>query len=296
MAFACGHGAIPPAVDAAAECAAGGNHACGEIAQVVETDEEGLLQLRPGEHEQAGLVGRLRTLSQENNETSGNNSSAADSAAVNKTAEAMNTTINSAADAVNGALSGVVDWLKGSFSKPDESTDALKESKALKEASEKLANASEALMKTTVVFDCNAGFENWESGWSDAKKKFCCDKVQKGCEEKKEEKEESEGAKITPFGREDVGTELQKHAAKTQDIMVDAMESAVVAELKRAVFRSLTRLRAAQIKEFDTIARLETQAIDEYNDQHHYIAENPLEHLSSGEQKVSDDKKTSFHK
>ena len=39
-----------------------------------------------------------------------------------------------------------------------------------------------------------------------------------------------------------------------------------VAEIKRAVFRALTRLRAATIKEFDTIARLETQAIDAYND------------------------------
>ena len=35
-----------------------------------------------------------------------------------------------------------------------------------------------------------------------------------------------------------------------------------VAGIKRAVFRALTRLRAATIKEFDTIARLETQAID----------------------------------
>merc|ERR1712039_781124 len=31
--------------------------------------------------------------------------------------------------------------------------------------------------------------------------------------------------------------------------------------------------------EFDTIARLETQAIDAYNDAHHYRAENPLAHL-----------------
>ena len=44
--------------------------------------------------------------------------------------------------------------------------------------------------------------------------------------------------------------------------LVDAVENAEVAEIKRAVFRALTRLRAATIKEFDTIARLETQAID----------------------------------
>ena len=62
-------------------------------------------------------------------------------------------------------------------------------------------------------------------------------------------------------GKEDTAKELQDHAAKTQDTLVDAVENAEVAEIKRAVFRALTRLRAATIKEFDTIARLETQAI-----------------------------------
>ena len=81
------------------------------------------------------------------------------------------------------------------------------------------------------------------------------------------------GAVIAPFGKEDTATELQKHAARTQDTLVDAVENAEVAEIKRAVFRALTRLRAATIKEFDTIARLETQAIDAYNDAHHYRAE-----------------------
>merc|ERR1719152_194309 len=71
------------------------------------------------------------------------------------------------------------------------------------------------------------------------------------------------GAKIAPFGKEDTAAELQNHAARTQDTLVDAVENAEVAEIKRAVFRALTRLRAASIKEFDTIARLETQAIDE---------------------------------
>merc|ERR1712224_336310 len=64
--------------------------------------------------------------------------------------------------------------------------------------------------------------------------------------------------KIAPFGKEDTANELQDHAAKTQDTLVDAVENAEVAEIKRAVFRALTRLRAATIKEFDTIARLET--------------------------------------
>merc|ERR1719460_2422571 len=64
--------------------------------------------------------------------------------------------------------------------------------------------------------------------------------------------------KIAPFGKEDTAKELQGHAAKTQDTLVDAVENAEVAEIKRSVFRALTRLRAAEIKEFDTIARLET--------------------------------------
>ena len=85
---------------------------------------------------------------------------------------------------------------------------------------------------------------------------------------------------------EDTAKELQDHAAKTQDTLVDAVENAEVAEIKRAVFRALTRLRAATIKEFDTIARLETQAIDAYNDAHHYRAENPLTHLHEGEAPV----------
>lgn len=76
---------------------------------------------------------------------------------------------------------------------------------------------------------------------------------------------------------------------------MDAVENAEVAEIKRAVFRTLTRLRAAEIKEFDTIARLETQAIDEYNDNHHYLAENPIQYLDTSEGKVEEDKYTSFH-
>ena len=58
--------------------------------------------------------------------------------------------------------------------------------------------------------------------------------------------------KIAPFGKEDTAKELQDHASKTQDTLVDAVENAEVAEIKRAVFRALTRLRAATIKEFDT--------------------------------------------
>eukprot|EP00933_Yihiella_yeosuensis_P058847 TRINITY_DN595_c0_g1_i1.p2 TRINITY_DN595_c0_g1~~TRINITY_DN595_c0_g1_i1.p2 ORF type:complete len:206 (-),score=84.06 TRINITY_DN595_c0_g1_i1:167-784(-) len=101
--------------------------------------------------------------------------------------------------------------------------------------------------------------------------------------------------KIAPFGKEDTAKELQEHASRTQDTLVDAVENAEVAEIKRSVFRALTRLRAASIKEFDTIARLETQAIDGYNDAHHYRSENPLAHLHEEEAPVETDKLKSFH-
>merc|ERR1711941_234193 len=101
--------------------------------------------------------------------------------------------------------------------------------------------------------------------------------------------------KIAPFGKEDTAKELQDHAARTQDTLVDAIENAEVAEIKRSVFRALTRLRAAEIKEFDTIARLETQAIDEYNDNHHFRMENQMKYLHSNEPNISQDKYTSFH-
>ena len=44
-----------------------------------------------------------------------------------------------------------------------------------------------------------------------------------------------------------------------------------VTEMKRAVSRALTCIRAATIKEFDMITRLETQAVDAYNDAHQEI-------------------------
>ena len=64
----------------------------------------------------------------------------------------------------------------------------------------------------------------------------------------------------------------KKTATKTQDTLVDA--NAEVAEIVRAVFTALTRLRVATIKEFDTFARL---AIDACNDALHYRNEDPFE-------------------
>jgi len=101
--------------------------------------------------------------------------------------------------------------------------------------------------------------------------------------------------RVEPFGREDSARQLQDHASRTQDTLVDAFENAQLAEVKSTVFRALSRLRTAHIKEYDTIARLETQAIDAYNDKHTYRRENPLTHLSDYEGPVDGDKLTSFH-
>mmetsp|Transcript_147206 Transcript_147206/g.472802 ORF Transcript_147206/g.472802 Transcript_147206/m.472802 type:complete len:1055 (-) Transcript_147206:119-3283(-) len=36
---------------------------------------------------------------------------------------------------------------------------------------------------TTPMFDCSAGYSNWERGWSDAKKSWCCQEDHRGCPE-----------------------------------------------------------------------------------------------------------------
>ena len=59
---------------------------------------------------------------------------------------------------------------------------------------------------------------------------------------------------VASFGKEDTAAELQSHAARNQDTLVNAVENAEVTEINREVFRALTRLRAAEMKEFDTIA------------------------------------------
>ena len=68
---------------------------------------------------------------------------------------------------------------------------------------------------------------------------------------------------VAPFGKKDTAAELQSHAARTQDTLVNAVENAEVTEIKRAVIRALTRLRTTETKEFDAIARLEKHIINE---------------------------------
>ena len=71
---------------------------------------------------------------------------------------------------------------------------------------------------------------------------------------------------VTPFGKEDTAAESQRHAARTADTLVNAVENAEVNEIICEVFRALTRLKAAEMREFDIIARLGTQITNENNE------------------------------
>ena len=68
---------------------------------------------------------------------------------------------------------------------------------------------------------------------------------------------------VAPFGKEDTAAELQTHAARTQKHTGERRGERRSHRIKRAVIRALTRLRATETKEFDTIARLEKQVINE---------------------------------
>jgi len=104
-----------------------------------------------------------------------------------------------------------------------------------------------------------------------------------------------EGATVAPLGKEDTALELQAMSSKAQDGLIDAIETAEVAEIKRAVFRSLARLRAAQLKEFDAIAKLEAQMIDEYNDSHLHRRESTSTYLPGQEDPVQADRTAALH-
>jgi len=92
---------------------------------------------------------------------------------------------------------------------------------------------------------------------------------------------------LEPFGREDTAQELTEASIRESDGMVDQLERAEVAEEKRAVFRSLTRLRGAAITSFDGVARAQTGNVDEYNKVHKWRKTHPLHHLADEESDVA---------
>lgn len=88
----------------------------------------------------------------------------------------------------------------------------------------------------------------------------------------------------TPAPRFDEGVvkeDLQAHSARSEDTLVDSIELAQVSEMKRVVFRALSRLRSAQIHEFDSIAKLQTGAIDDFNDHLNFRAQYGVNHTDA---------------
>jgi len=92
---------------------------------------------------------------------------------------------------------------------------------------------------------------------------------------------------LEPFGREDTAQELTEASIRESDAMVDQLERAEVAEEKRALFRSLTRLRGAAITSFDGVARTQTGELDSFNKAFQWRAKHPLNHLAEQEGDVS---------
>lgn len=274
----------------AAECGTGAGLACADWWREHDSDEEALLQVRPGSPDESGLLSRLRAVGLDDRSKNGSEDVVDTiNSTIQGAVDKANETLSDAMDAVNGAVGWLTDVMNTTRSALE---DKLNETEIRRRKNGAVEDADNASISTEVAKQIDEVVESvnatgidevFESlGSSPCKGEAPCGEAAKG-------------SKIAPFGNEGMAAELEKQAAKTQDALVEAVENAQVAEIKRAIFRSLTRLRAAQIKEFDTIARLETQAIDDYNDKHHYLAENPLEHISTGEQDPSLDKYTSFH-
>eukprot|EP00930_Biecheleria_cincta_P101646 TRINITY_DN93299_c0_g1_i1.p1 TRINITY_DN93299_c0_g1~~TRINITY_DN93299_c0_g1_i1.p1 ORF type:complete len:191 (-),score=48.62 TRINITY_DN93299_c0_g1_i1:26-598(-) len=109
---------------------------------------------------------------------------------------------------------------------------------------------------------------------------------------KPEETEEDDGDVRLPFqnmkqfGDVESAEDLTNSSISETNGMVDQLEKAQIAEEKRAVFRSLTRLRGVAISSFDGIASAHTANIDRYSKTHKWNKEHPLKHLASEESDV----------
>jgi len=93
-------------------------------------------------------------------------------------------------------------------------------------------------------------------------------------------------SELQPFGRRNVGESLTESSISQSNAMVDQLERAEVAEEKRAVFRSLTRLRGVALSSFDGIARSQTGNIEEYAEHHQWRKSHPVKHLAQEESDV----------
>eukprot|EP00927_Polykrikos_kofoidii_P065025 TRINITY_DN60823_c0_g1_i1.p1 TRINITY_DN60823_c0_g1~~TRINITY_DN60823_c0_g1_i1.p1 ORF type:complete len:249 (-),score=44.27 TRINITY_DN60823_c0_g1_i1:96-749(-) len=94
--------------------------------------------------------------------------------------------------------------------------------------------------------------------------------------------------KLKSFGSEDTAAELAGASIKESNNMIDQIERAVVAETKRAMFRSLTRLRGVTVSSYDGMANEQALNIDDHVRNHRWAASNNVEHLAEREGNVEE--------
>lgn len=85
------------------------------------------------------------------------------------------------------------------------------------------------------------------------------------------------------FGRADTAAELTRASISESNKMIDQIERAEVAETKRSVYRSLTRLRGAATAAFDGVARSQVGNIDQYAADNRFLDKNSVRHLAKEE-------------
>lgn len=92
---------------------------------------------------------------------------------------------------------------------------------------------------------------------------------------------------VEPFGQEEPAKKLTKASVKESDGMIDQIETAQGVEAKRAVYRSLTKLRGATIASYDGMAKGHLGNVDRYNTKHSWRKEHPMRHLAEEEADVN---------
>jgi len=88
---------------------------------------------------------------------------------------------------------------------------------------------------------------------------------------------------VEPFGREGTARDLTESSVHESDGMIDQIEKAQAIESKRAVFRSLTKLRGATIASYDGIAKAHLKNVEDYAAAHKWRQEHVIHHLAEEE-------------
>lgn len=91
---------------------------------------------------------------------------------------------------------------------------------------------------------------------------------------------------VEPFGHEGAARELTEASVRESDGMIDQIERAQAIEGKRAVYRSLTKLRGATIASYDGIAKAHLKNVEDYAAAHKWRKEHVVHHLAAEEADV----------